>query len=141
MAEANVETLRRGYAALNRGELSEVISLIDDDIVWDPGDLSPDGQPNSRGRAGFEAFVRSWIDAFDDFRVEPYDVIEEGQFLIALVRQSGRGRVSGAAIEVEIAHVWTIDDGRAVRLESYRNRQAALDAVRGKGSPGAAAGS
>jgi uncharacterized protein len=130
MAEANVDTLRRGYEALNRGDLSEVKGLIDDEIVWDPGELSPDGQQGSRGRESFVAFVQSWMDAFDDFRIDPYEVIEDESFLIAFVRQSGRGRASGAPIEIAIAHVWTIDDGRAIRLESYRTEREALDAVR-----------
>ena len=140
MAEANVETLRHGYEAMNRRDLSEVIALIDDDIVWNPGELSPDGQPDSRGRESFVAFLHSWIEAFDEFRVEPYEVIEDGPFLIALVRQSGRGRASGAPIQIEIAHVWTIDDGRAVRLDSYRTEEAALQAVREKRSSDAAPG-
>jgi ketosteroid isomerase-like protein len=74
--------------------------------------------------------VRSWIDAFDDFRIEPREVIELEPFLLAVVHQSGRGRASGAPIEIEIAHLWTIEDGRAIRLESHRTRQAALDAMR-----------
>jgi hypothetical protein len=40
------------------------------------------------------------MDAFDDFRIEPYEVVEDSPFLIALVRQSGRGRASGAPIEI-----------------------------------------
>jgi ketosteroid isomerase-like protein len=96
VTEANVDTLRRGYEALNRGDLTEVMALIDEELVWDGGDLSPDGQSPTPGRASFEAFVRSWIAAFDDFRVEPREVIEQEPFLLALVRQSGRGRASGA---------------------------------------------
>jgi ketosteroid isomerase-like protein len=130
VTEANVDTLRRGYEALNRGDLTDVMDLIDENLVWDGGDLSPDGQSPTPGRASFEAFVRSWIDAFDDFRIEPREVIEEEPFLLALVRQSGRGRASGAPIEIEIAHLWTIADGRAIRLQSHRTRDAALDAMR-----------
>lgn len=38
--------------------------------------------------------------------------------LIAVVHQSGRGRASGVAIEIRIAHVWTVADGRAIRWEA-----------------------
>ena len=51
------------------------------------------------GRDSFEHFFRSWIDSFDEFRVEPEQVIERGDDLIAVVRQSGRGRASAVAIE------------------------------------------
>jgi ketosteroid isomerase-like protein len=122
MTEANVATLRRGYDALNRGDVSAVMTLIDDDITWDPGDLSPDSASTTGGRAGFESLVRSWVEAFDGFRIEPIDVLEQPPFLVALVRQSGRGRASGLDIAIEIAHVWTVQDGRAVRFHSYRSR-------------------
>jgi len=35
--EVTVDTVRRGYAALNRGDLSEVLDRVDDDIVWESG--------------------------------------------------------------------------------------------------------
>ena len=129
MTDANIETLRRGYEAMNRGDLSEVMDLIDDDIAWDPGELAPDGQQGSRGRDGFQAFISGWMEAFEDFRVEPYEITGQGPYLIAEVRQSGRGRASGAPIEIEIVHVWTIDDGRAVGLQSFRDRATALEAL------------
>src|SRR5207248_2684112 len=121
MTEANVATLRRGYDALNRGDVSGVLALIDDEITWDPGELTPDSGSATGGRAGFESLIRSWIEAFDEFRVEPVDVIEHPPFLLAVVRQSGRGRASGLDIAIEIAHMWTVEDGRAVRFESYRS--------------------
>jgi hypothetical protein len=126
---ANVATLRRGYDALNRGDVSEVMALIDDAITWDPGELSPDSASTTGGRAGFESLVRSWVEAFEDFRIEPLDVIEQPPFLVAVVRQSGRGRASGLGIAIEIAHVWTVEDGRAVRFHSYRSRDEALTAI------------
>lgn len=129
MTEANVATLRAGYDALNRGNLCEVMALIDDDITFDPGLLSPDSDASARGRDRFRALVQSWLDAFDDFRIEPLDVTQDGDKLVAAVRQSGRGRGSGVDIAVEIAHVWTVRDGQAIRLESYPNLQAAREAV------------
>jgi ketosteroid isomerase-like protein len=129
MADVNVATLRAGYDALNRGDLSEVMALIADDITWDPGELTPDRDAEATGPAGFESLIRSWIDAFDDFHIEPLEVTERGHFLIASVRQSGRGRASGLDISIEIAHVWKVENGRAIRLESYRSAEDARAAV------------
>src|SRR5438874_6486783 len=111
MTEANVATLRRGYDALNRGDVSDVLALIDDAITWDPGELTPDSASATGGRAGFESLIRSWIEAFDEFRVEPVDIIDHPPFLLAIVRQSGRGCASGLDIAIEIAHMWTVEVG------------------------------
>jgi ketosteroid isomerase-like protein len=84
-----------------------------------------------RGPESFERFLQSWLDSFEDFRVKPEDVIERDDHIVAVVRQTGRGRASGVEVAIRIAHVWTISDGRAVRWRGYPNREAALAAVEG----------
>ena len=125
MAEANTEALQRGYEALNRGDLSLVLELLDPDIEWhEPGD-SPEAGTH-HGRDSFERFLRGWTDSFDEFRVEPEHVVERNDELIVVVRQSGRGRASGVEIEIRIAHVWTVEGGRAVRWEAVPSPDDAL---------------
>ena len=117
MAEANVEALRRGYEALNRGDLSVVLELLHPDIEWHEPAPSPDAGSH-QGRESFERFFRGWIDSFEGFRVEPEEVVERDETLIAIVHQSGRGRTSGVEVDARLAHVWTIEGGRAVRWEA-----------------------
>jgi uncharacterized protein len=124
---ANVETLRRAYDALNRGELSLVLDLLDPDIEWHEPPLSPHAGTH-RGRDSFERFLRGWLESFDGFRVEPERVVERGDELVAIVRQTGTGRASGLQVETRLAHVWTVADGRAVRWEAVPNPEEALPA-------------
>jgi len=125
VTEANVEALQRGYEALNRGDLTLVLELLDPELEWhEPGD-SPEAGTH-HGRDSFERFFRSWIDSFDEFRVEPEQVVQRGNDLVAVVRQSGRGRASGVEIEIRLAHVWTVEGGRAVRWEAIANPHDAL---------------
>ena len=125
MGEADVETLRRGYAALNRGDLSLVLELLDPDIEWHEPAPSPEGGTH-RGRDSFERFLRGWLESFDGFRVEPERVVERGDELVVVVRQSGTGRASGLSVETRLAHVWTVADGKAVRWEAVADPEAAL---------------
>jgi uncharacterized protein len=126
MSEAYVDQLRRGYEALNRGDVSVVLELLDPDIEWHEPSPSPDAGSH-RGRESFERFIRGWIESFDGFRVEPEQVVERGARLIAVVRQSGRGRASGVEVEARLAHVWTVEDGRAVRWEAVPAKDALTD--------------
>ena len=128
MSATDVDTLLASYEALNRGDISQVLEVIDEDIVWQEGALSPEAGSH-RGRESFEAFFRSWLASFDEFTIEPLEVIERGEVLVAVVRQSGRGQASGIEVSVEIAHAWTIRDGRAVRWEAFGGREEALDAL------------
>jgi ketosteroid isomerase-like protein len=123
--EANVETLRRGYAALNRGDLSAVLELLDPDIEWHEPAHSPDAGTH-RGRDSFERFLRGWMESFDGFRVEPERVVERGEDIVAVVHQTGTGRASGLEVEARLAHVWTVANGRAIRWEAVPDIDAAL---------------
>ena len=125
MTGANVEALRRGYQALNSGDMSVVLALLDPEMEWHEPQPSPDAGTH-RGREGFESFFRGWMDSFEEFRVEPERVVERGDKLIAVVRQSGRGRSSGVEVDARLAHVWTVEDGRAVRFEAVPDPEAAL---------------
>jgi len=120
-----VEQLRRGYEALNRGDVSVVLELLDPDIEWHEPAPSPE-QGSHCGRDSFEQFFRGWIESFEGFRVEPEEVVERGERLIAVVRQSGRGRASGVEVEARLAHVWTVEDGKAVRWEAVADADEAL---------------
>ena len=66
-------------------------------------------------------------DAFDDFTVDLIEIEELAGHVLASMRQRGRGKASGAEVEHRFTHVWTLRDGRAIRLQSFANRD---DAVR-----------
>ena len=129
MANADLEALRRGYEAWNRGDLSAVLALVDPDIDWRPGEDAPESGERP-GRAGFEEFIESWTESFDDLRIEPLEFVEVGEHVVTVVRQRGRGHGSGVELTVETVHVWTIRDGVAVGWTAYRNRDDALQALR-----------
>ena len=50
--------------------------------------------------------------------------------LIAVVRQTGKGRSSGLQVDARLAHVWTVEAGRAVRWEAVANPEDALGEAR-----------
>lgn len=123
--EADIDALMRGYDAINRGNLEVLHELLDPEIEWREPGPGPDAG-SYRGRDSFERFLRGWIESFDEFRVEPEQVVDRGGKLVAVVRQTGRGRSSGVTVEARIAHVWTVHDGRAVAWESVGDPEEAL---------------
>jgi ketosteroid isomerase-like protein len=129
MREEDLEVLRRGYEALSRGDLDSVLEFVDPDIEWTPGEEAPEAGMFT-GRDEFVAFVGSWTETFDDFRLEPEEVIVEGDWAVVLVHQSGRGRGSGIELDIHTVHAWRIRDGKAVAWAAYRSRRDALAAIR-----------
>jgi ketosteroid isomerase-like protein len=52
-----------------------------------------------------------------------------GNHVITLVTRRGRGRVSGAEVERQLALVWTLRDARVVRVEWFPTAEEARRAV------------
>ena len=66
-----------------------------------------------------------WI----DWGFEAERFFDAGDQVAVFVRTSGTARQSGAPVEIAVAHVLTLKDGRVTRTEVFLNRQEALDAV------------
>jgi uncharacterized protein len=129
MREEDLEAVRRGYEAWNRGDVDAVLELVHPDIEWQPGEDAPEAGEN-QGIEGFRGFIESWLDSFEELRIVPEELLVEGDCVVATVRQRGRGRGSGVELDVVTAHAWRIRDGRAVGWYGYRNRGAALAGLR-----------
>ena len=127
MRDEDLEAVRQGYEALNRGQ-EAAFDLLAPDIEWQPGAYAPEAG-RFTGREGFVGFVGSWRESFDPFRLEPQEMTVVGDRLIVLLRQSGRGRGSGVELDITTVHVWTIRDGLAVGWAAYPNRPEALAAI------------
>jgi ketosteroid isomerase-like protein len=76
------------------------------------------------------AYLRDWIDTFDQFKVEPLEVIDAGQGqVVAVFRNSGRARLSGVEADLTFAVVYTLRDGKIVRGREHWTRDEALEAA------------
>ena len=128
MSRENVErVVAAGYEELNREK-------------GPPPDLwLPDGEyinsredPDHATHRGIEAIRKQhqgWFDAYPDLHAEPVEIRANGNRAFVWVRFSGHGAVSGAPMELEVAHVWTLEGERIRRVEEFFDRDEALEAV------------
>jgi ketosteroid isomerase-like protein len=124
--QKNVELIRAGYEAWNRGDFDAVVELADSDFEWvAPPDLV--GARGGRGRDDFVSYLRSFSEVWDDFRCEPLEFWSAGDTVLVLVRETGRGKLSGARVHHHLVHVWTFRDGQAVRMEGHVERSDTLE--------------
>ena len=126
MAQENVERVRRGYEALNRGELRPESFGAEFEIVEPP---EQPGAETRRGPKGVSDSMTSLTEAFDDLQYHPERLIESGNKVIALLRVRARGKGSGIVVESNVAHVWTLQDRKPVRVEIYLDIAQAMEAV------------
>ena len=113
---APVEVVRGIYAAWQRGE--QPWHLIDEDIVWDCPVV--DGPAEKyRGHAGVTRFFRSWLGTWDEysFGLEDVEELSDGRIRTRFWER-GRGKGSGAPVELRMTGHWTIANGKAVHYQS-----------------------
>ena len=128
MSQENVEVVRRGFIALNDGDVEGVLVEMDPGIEWYPTSDFVDIGP-FRGHDGIRNLMSLVFAAFDEYCLDPEELIDAGEAVIAPVHQTGRGKVSGIEADVQYILVFKLSEGKAVRVESYYNRREALKAV------------
>lgn len=128
LSERNVAMLREAYMTMGRDDADslEVADVISEDIVIRDRPEAPDPQ-TYRGHEGVRQALATSDESFEDFTLEPIDLIGVGErHVVVVLRMYGRGRGSGVPVEEEIAHLWTVDDGKAVAMQVYSHAQDAL---------------
>ena len=75
----------------------------------------------------FAAYLSGW----NEYRLEAKEFIDAGDDkVLVFSREGGRGKGSGAEVQTHpTAHLWTLHDAKAIRMQSYWERSDALAAV------------
>jgi ketosteroid isomerase-like protein len=129
MSQENVERLRTVYEQWAQGNFRAGGELFDDDVVFRTFEAIADEDLVVHGKDGVTDFMRRFLEQWDDLRVEAKSFTVSGDKILVETRQSGRGRLSGAEVEMDISHIWTFRGGRATEFRSLRDRKKALEAA------------
>ena len=129
MSQENVELVRRGYERFaTTGQF--VADIASPDFVWDMSNFH--GWPEQQtyeGPEGAQGFLNDWVSAWDDWELEVDALHDAGDKVVVLVRQRGRSKTAGMPVEMIFAQVWTLRDGKQIRMEMYSDRDEALEAA------------
>jgi ketosteroid isomerase-like protein len=91
----------------------------------------PAGRGVYHGHEGLRQVFREWHEAWESHKADVEELIDAGDDrVISVGTARGRGKASG--IEVELPHqagLWTIRDGRVIRVVWFPTREEALEAA------------
>lgn len=120
---SNVEIIRKEYDALRRRDVSAVLEHLDPKIDWcePPGALPP---PAGGGiHRGHDAVRKGVLDTlpeyWDDFRMEPELFLDAGDHVVVTGRFRCEAKETGRRVNAPCVQIWTLDAGRAVRMENH----------------------
>ena len=129
--QAVTQWVARGYAAANRRDFAVLLAGIAPEHEYRPSReiMPPDLGGPTRGHDGYLRMWSYWLDAFEDIRYEPDEVIDFGNRFLVTVRQVGHGSGSGVGLSQPVYQLLTIRGGRTVLQEDFVDRDEALHAA------------
>jgi ketosteroid isomerase-like protein len=131
VSREDVELVRAAWEAWERGDMEAIFAFYDPEIVWDQTHAeTPELSAVYHGHDGVRRFFRAWIAPFESYYAHAEDFTDAGEAVVVRCRQGGRGKQSGAEVEMPpYWQVYRLRDGRAVRIEVYQDQGDALRAV------------
>jgi ketosteroid isomerase-like protein len=130
VSRENVQIVREAWDAWGRGDMPALFEFYDPEVEWDMSHSYIPDMGVFRGHDGIRAFFREWGAFFAEYWAEAREFIDLGETVLVRIHQGGRGRVS--TVDVEMPPYWQLyrlRDGRAVRVEIYREEEDARRAA------------
>jgi ketosteroid isomerase-like protein len=131
VTQRHLETIRRGQEAFNRGDLSTSREWVAEDVEWHPTESFPGVEGVYRGPDAMDRWMETIRAEWQEFEVSLDDVLHnEGDVLIITERLRGRGRESGAEVEMRIFAVYRFNsEGKVTSRKAFTAREEALAAL------------
>jgi ketosteroid isomerase-like protein len=116
----NVALIEEIYAAYAQGNSQFILDHITDDVDWI--NEGPDSIPYAgtfKGPKNVQRFFEALASTVEDGRVTAEDWITQGDKVVSTGRFTARVTASGRRIDVPVAHVFTIRNGKIARWVGY----------------------
>lgn len=130
MSEANIEVVRDFVEAGLRQDWKRARTLLDPNVEMH-GTVG--GLEEGRVTHGFPEMLREFesedLEAWEERRLEPEEFLHVDDLVVVRLHEYRRGRGSGVELENDTAVVFTVRDGRIVRIQGYMDQDAARKAA------------
>jgi len=132
MTTTAVDLVKRYYGSLASGQRTNLMDILDPNIVLDFQEGFPGGRPRYRGiKEYFEDFLELIYGAID-FEFVPEQFLESGAHVVTTGRMKGRATGSGVPFDIPFAHAWTSNGRQLTHARFYSDTAILRDAVAGR---------
>ncbi len=129
MSGENVDFIERGFEAFNERGVEGILPFIHPEFeATTPPNLA--SEPDTyRGHDG----IRRWFDSFDEvmdgIRWDAHDFQQAGDKVVVEFTLRARGKTTGLDFGQDAVMVWSMRDGKAIRVELFESLDDALRAA------------
>ena len=129
MSEENVELVRRGYEAYERGDLDAAVADFAADCEYVAAGIVPGRTGIYRGPDGYKNFI-AWLDEeFSDSHVQIDALIDAGDLVVLGPTLRGHGRRSGIPATFTFWQLWRCENAKIVHGQGFAHKAEALEAA------------
>jgi ketosteroid isomerase-like protein len=125
MSAEDLETIRRGVAAYNAGDVEGMIALCDPEVRLTPMRKLLEGGEYF-GHAGLRRFMADMDEDWSERGIDVSEVRDAGDSLLVLGDFHGVGRASAAEVRYPVAWRCDVHDGKLARMVAYSDQEQAL---------------
>ena len=126
MSQQNLERVQRLYEYLNQGDLDAALAVLDPDVEWRLRADNPD-TAMVKGREGVRALWAEITGVLEEFRMEPTEVIDAGEYVVVCVHQVARTK--GVLVDQREVHLARLRDGLVIEVREFHEKHEALEAI------------
>ena len=131
MALSNADVVRSYFRTFDSGGVDAAAEFWHPDIEWRAVDGAADDVGLIRGRDALRHYYEDWIDTLAELRADVEEILYEADDRVAaVIRNAGRGRVSGVPTRGRYYVACIVRDGKIVAGREYATRGEALEAAR-----------
>jgi ketosteroid isomerase-like protein len=130
--DGNLGLIQEVYAAYAQGNSQFILDRVTDDVDWiNEGPNSIPYAGTFKGRKDVQRFFEAIGTSVDNGRVTAEDWIAQGDKVVSAGRFTATVKKSGRRIDVPIAHVFTVRDGKIARWVGYADTARVAEAYAG----------
>jgi ketosteroid isomerase-like protein len=121
MESDNIAIIRNIYELFGTRQYEAVLKRLDPDLIWIAADSSPlaDRSPY-RGTAELREGVFARIAAgYEKLTVAIDEIFAAGDKVVVLGYYEGMARGKSEASRTQLAHIWTLANGKPVKFQQY----------------------
>src|SRR5262245_16280212 len=126
MSEENIEALRRGYAAVHRGDIDGLLATVHPEVEFTSLIAEAEGE-TFRGHDGVRRWWKEVVLPLGGLQAELEEIRDSGDTVIA--RVLGTYHPRGVEVHQTFWHVLHFRDGKAERWQFCRTEEEALEAA------------
>ncbi|WP_223033135.1 ester cyclase [Hanstruepera marina] len=127
----NLAIISTAYDAFAKGDVEGVVATFSPDIVWYEAEGNPYADKNPYKGANeivegvFGRVVNEW-DGFKLVNIKLHEMSENQ--VLATLRYNGTNKATGKSIDAQVAHHWTLENGKITGFQQYADTRQLADA-------------